>query len=59
METNLAVMATTTLVGEAARAWGLPGSRMVRWLVGSEEEGLWTWRVQSHDAEMRREDCGL
>ena len=53
MWTRRAVMATTSLVGLAASAWGLPGRGMDRgfW------EGLsveWTWRVLSQEAEMRR-----
>ncbi len=46
-------MATTTLVGLAARAWGLPGRVMVR---GGWEGAavLWMWRVLSQEAEMRR-----
>jgi hypothetical protein len=47
-------MATTSFVGEAARAWGLPGREMVRWVSGVGEEGLWMWRVLSQEAEMRR-----
>lgn len=44
-------MATTTLEGLEAMAWGLPGSSMVRW--GWEVAVLWMWRVLSQEAEMR------
>lgn len=46
-------MATTTLLGLAARAWGLPGSGIVSgcWEALVVE---WTWSVLSQEAEMRR-----
>jgi len=52
METRREVMATTSFVELAARAWGLPGRVTVR---GSAEGflRLWKWRVESHEAETR------
>jgi len=44
-------MATTTLDGLAARAWGLPGRGTVRYADGCC--GLWMWRVLSQEAEIR------
>ena len=46
------VMATTILVGLAARAWGFPG-KLIRM---NELEGslrLWRFKLQSHEAETR------
>jgi hypothetical protein len=46
-------MATTSLLGLAASAWGLPGSGIVS---GCCEALVveWTWSVLSQEAEMRR-----
>jgi hypothetical protein len=53
MWTSRAVMATTSLLGLAASAWGLPGSGIVS---GCCEALVveWTWSVLSQEAEMRR-----
>jgi len=45
-------MATTSLVGLAARAWGFPGRETMR---GCEVGDLrsWKWRVESQEADTR------